>query len=329
MQNCKPVFTKHRLIYFRRPRIKAPASSAWQPALVTIAKSQRREAEALCRLITQHCAGAQMLHYLLRWWKKKPTLRMSEADWIQRLGLSKKEIRFGKKALQSAGIAVKVQAHKTGRATYFSVDAPRFIKRLKATLGIAISPLLKLLGVKPIGTDGSVQKGQMGQSIGGQTVITESSTNLSHQIHDDDEKKPLGDSGEFSFQKEGRDEQQQQHDASRQFLEERGVKTQKVLAHASKHALPAIQRAFALAQQFAETNQAGYALRVLENGEFRPKPSWMNNPPPCEAGRGQGWGLKQQSSAVKTNFQKSEYCPDCFWPAHSCKCEKEQSQADV
>jgi hypothetical protein len=300
MRKCKPVFIKHRAIYLRRPRPKLPGSAAVLPALVTIAKSQRREVEALCRLMTQHSAAAQMLHYLLRWWKQKPIVRMSESDWINKLGLSKKEIRHGKKALEAAGIDVKVQSHKTGRATFFSINLPHFLKRLKTILGTTITSILKWMGVCLMGTDGSVPREPMGQSIGGQTVITESTQTLSHQNHDDDEKIPQSDSGEFALDKEGRDEQQQLHDASRKYLEENGVKTAKVLVEASKHPLEKVERAFALAQQHAQTNRAGYALAILQNGEYKAPPAWMR--PDYKP-----IGTYQNSSAVKTGFQKSSW----------------------
>lgn len=344
MTNCKPVFIKHRtdhLIYFRRPRPKLPGSAAILPALIILAKSQRREVEAICRLMTNHSAGAQMLNYLLRWWKRKPTLRMSEADWIRTLGLSKKEIRFGKKSLEAAGIAVEVQAHKAGRATFFSLDVYRFLKRLKSTIGLAVSALLKFFGVSPMGTDGSVQREQMGQSNGGQTVITESSTNLSHQNHDDDEKKPLSDSGEFTFQSEGRDEQQNQHDASRRFLEENGVKAP-ALHTASKHPLPVIQRAFQIAIEKEAQDIPAYALTVLQNGEYSPASPPIGTQPIASARSWQS-GTTNKSSAVKTSFHKQldEYeqnymnrcaelglfdkCEGCGCSNIACYCEKEVS----
>ena len=347
MKKCKPVFTKRAKVYLRRPRIQQPPSSAaWLPALRDLAKAQRREVEALCRLITKHTVGAQMLHYLLRWWKHKPSIRMTEADWQAALALSKKEIRYGKQALEAAGISVQVIAHKTGRATFFSVDMPRFLKRLKSAIGASFSSILKVLGVCPMGTDGSVQRGRMGLSNGDQTVITDSSTNLSHQIHDDD-LKTFSDSGEieFSFQNESVDPQRDEHDASRKYLEEHGVKA-KYIAAAAKHPLSDIERAFEIAAANAKTNQAGYALSVLENGDFNSNPAWYTPVGAASMPSVSSWqsGSSNNRPSVKTNFQNSTWegngsllkippvkntpCPKCghFF----CnKCHKEAAPANA
>lgn len=276
MQNCKPVFRKSNKVYIKRPRLPhAPGSAAWLPALRLLARGQRREVEAVCRLLTKHSAGAQMLHYLLRWWKNKPSVRMTESDWQSALALSKKEIRFGKQSLEDAGVTVQVFAHKTGRATFYSLDFPRFITRLKTAIGATLGNILKALGVSPMGTDGSVQRGRMGLSNGDPTVFTESDTNHSHQTHDDDLLSSESDSGEIFFQeKESEDPQRDEHDASRRYLEEQGVKAP-ALAEVERMPLATLKRAFEVAEQHKASDKPAYALSVLKNGDFKPKPSWM------------------------------------------------------
>ena len=167
---------------------------------------------------------------------------------------------------------------------------------------------------------------------------------------DDDDFLTHSDSGEFALEKEGRDESQEAHDASRKYLEEHGVKAP-ALAAAAHHPLPVIERAFELAEQKNAQNKAAYALGVLKNGDYQPKPSWMNNlPSPSVSvsernGVGAGGGVSfGYSSAVKTIFQKqhnpyagsswadyatplNETCPDCYWPLTECHCEKEAAKA--
>lgn len=300
MQKRKPVFTKRSRIYIRKPHPPAlPSSSAVLPALFALAKSRKTEVEALCRKTTGNLAAAQMLHYLLRWWKNKDLVRMTERDWTVKLGLTIREIRSGKKALQAAGVRVLVKAHQYGRATYYAINIPHFLKALKSAIGIAFTTILKALGVGTKRTDGSVQNVRMGRHNGERTNITESSTNLSHHDSDDDEKFPSSDSGEFpSEEKEGRDETQEKHDASRKYLEEHGVFAP-ALDEAAKHPLPKIERAFEIAAQVGATKPAAYALSVLQNGEYHKKPAWMNK----LSGASGEKATERNSSAVKTDFQ--------------------------
>jgi hypothetical protein len=121
----------------------------------------------------------------------------------------------------------------------------------------------------------------------------------SNESSDDDEKLPSGDSGEFALEKEGRDESQQRHDASRKYLEERGVKDP-ALAEASKHPLSNIERAFAVAEAKQALDKPAYALTVLKNGEYKSPPPWMR--PDYKP-----IGSLGNSSAVKTSFQKSSW----------------------
>lgn len=135
---------------------------------------------------------------------------------------------------------------------------------------------------------------------------TERFLNESNDSSDDDDLISPSDSGEFILEKEGRDEQQNQHDASRHFLEDHGVKAP-ALEEAAQHPLSAIHRAFEVATEKNALDKPAYALSVLRNGEFKGKPAWMHpDYKPIGTNRAAS-GTSWNSSAVKTSFHKSSW----------------------
>lgn len=339
MQNCKPVFT----FYGKISRDVAVSLKPMARALLTT---------IVC------CIN-----------RRSNELRMSLKTLAEEAGMGVDTVIKWTARLEALGY-LKVKRSKGGSHNDVNIYS---LAGAAADTGLwngDVQSLRAVAGDSPVKELESPSPDPSKKSRAGLEKIERFLNELNESSDDDEIIQSESDSGEHSFQneketcvtsrrrqeacshfapsREGRDLEQDAHDASRKYLEEQGVKAP-ALAEAALHPLTELKRAFEVAEQRGATNRPAYALSVLKHGDFAPQPAWMQpdyKPSPVgtqsiASAASWGSGFTAKSSAkMKTRFQKewegneSLYhavctCPDCGHLNFTCTCPPKEDGAHV
>lgn len=128
-------------------------------------------------------AAGLMLKRVLVWHTSKSggEFHLSQRDWWRQCRVNRKTIdRVKTKIFPLCGITVEVKSTAHGKATHYRLHEMKFLRRLAQVINLPLVFIVNRL--RPKGTDGYVQNGQMGMSESDAPLTIESTIETSNDV---------------------------------------------------------------------------------------------------------------------------------------------------